>query len=215
MLMRAAFPNKFSLHIPAPVRRGLSAALLALATSSCQTTPRESWQEPSTPSATAEKLAALHPPAALTPQIRREAEQLATTAHRFAAGAVDRYRISAPAWLHNVKVNMRIRDEGLCWHHMEDLFLELAALTPRHFELHCGVRDQGDLFREHHCVVVTATGAAFETGIVLDPWKKPGSLLAHRARGDGRPWMEDARHRAWLLHGRRLPQRRTITNPVQ
>jgi len=206
----ANFPTHFSTAIPRLFT--YVAALLALTAVSCQTTSHESWRQPSTASATAEKLTALHPPAAVTPCIRREAESIALTAHRFAAEAVQRYRINGPAWFHNVRVNLRLREEGLCWHHMEDLFLELSTLQPRYFDLHCGVRDSGDLFREHHCVVVTRNRAPFETGIVLDPWKKPGSLLAHRARGDGRPWMEDATHRAWLQQGRRLPQRRNIDN---
>lgn len=188
------------------------AALCALAAASCQSVPSDSWRQPSTPEATALKLLALHPLDRATTEIRREADAIAGTAHRFAAEAVERYRISGPAWFHNVRVNLGMRDEGLCWHHMEDLFLTLSALEPRYFDLHCGVRDQGNLFREHHCVVVTQSGAPFETGVVLDPWKKPGGLLAHRARGDGRPWEEDAAHRALLLEGRRLPQRATATD---
>lgn len=132
---------------------------------------------------------------------------LAAAAAGFARQAPSRYRIAGPSWYHNVKVNLRMREDGLCWHQMEDLFLTLARLDPQWFDLHSGVRDQGDWLREHHAVVVTAAGQPFESGLVLDPWKSPGRLLVHRARGDGRPWHENKRHRMELEAGRRLPWR--------
>ncbi len=180
--------------------------LAVLVCASCQTT--EAWQKPVDDREAAARLAALHGEGgAAVGGGGREAVALAAAAAGFAREAPSRYRIAGPSWFHNVKVNLRVREAGLCWHQMEDLFLTLARLDPQWFDLHSGVRDQGDWLREHHAVVVTAVGEPFESGLVLDPWKSPGRLLVHRARGDGRPWVENKRHRMELEAGRRLPWR--------
>ena len=90
--------------------------------------------------------------------------------------------------MHNCLVNTGMRERGLCWQYMEDLFARLDRESPRFFDLHCGVRDNGSVFLEHHCVVLTATGRPFESGLVLDPWRRPGRLEVFPSRGEGKPW---------------------------
>lgn len=170
------------------------AAVLVLA--ACQTAPGPA--PPGEVQATAEALAALHGPVP-DHEVVAEAHLLAARSHAEAQALAATYQVGTPAWMHNVMVNAGVRDRGLCWQYMEDLFLVLAAENPRHFDLHCGVRDRGNLLLEHHCVVVTAVGSPFSTGLVLDPWKKPGKLL-HGPTDEkpDRPWIEDAPYRRHL-----------------
>ncbi len=138
---------------------------------------------------TAGKLAALHGPAP-SAAVRAEASQLAETAHTEAAEAARRFRVDTPAWMHNLLVNVRLKPGGLCWQYMDCLHARLAARRPRHFQLHYGVQARSDVFLEHNCVVVTAPGAPFSSGLVLDPWKSPGALLVHPVSEGPRPWHE-------------------------
>ena len=142
-----------------------------------------------TVAATADKLASLHGANPSAPA-RAEANRLAHVAEREARALAISYRVSGPAWFHNCLVNIGIKERGLCWHYMEDMFARLHAENPRHFDLHTAVRDDDSTFLEHNCVLLSAKGQPFASGWVLDPWVKPGSLQLVRPRGDGRPWHE-------------------------
>ena len=147
--------------------------------------------------ATGSRLLALHP-APPQPEVALEARRLATVAEHTARQLAGSYGVRWPAWLHNCLVNTGVKQRGLCWQYMEDMFACLAAEHPVHYDLHCAVRDDGDLFLEHNCVVITAAGKDFTTGLVLDPWRSPGRLLVFRARGEGKPWYEQAGYTAAL-----------------
>jgi hypothetical protein len=121
---------------------------------------------------------------------RQEAQRIARVAVEASQQQAERYDILFPGWAHNVMVNTGLRERGLCWHWMEELFPKLRALDTRNFNIVCGVRDSGTR-REHHCVVAVPAGRSFEDGLVLDPWAKGGRLLAFPVRGEKRPWVYD------------------------
>jgi hypothetical protein len=98
------------------------------------------------------------------------------------------YRIARPPLLHNVLVNVGIKERGLCWHWTEDLLARLDELSLEHYELHWGTAYRGRLFREHNTVIVTAKGSPLETGIVLDPWRGSGQLYWTPVSDDSYPW---------------------------
>ncbi len=162
--------------------------ILMLAATSCQTAPTPTLESAVT--STSGKLLALHHQP--DHQARAEADKLASIAESEARRLARLYRVQSPAWVHNCLVNVGIKERGLCWQYMEDLFVALNKSQPVRFDLHSGVRDDGSTFFEHNCVVVTAAGQPFTTGLVLDPWHKPGQLLVFPARGHGKPWFEQA-----------------------
>jgi hypothetical protein len=100
----------------------------------------------------------------------------------------EKYEAVRPPWLHNVMVNYGFRERGLCFHWTNDLFLKLHALEARSMELHLAVARM-DTRKEHNAIVVTARGEPFETGIVLDAWRKSGKLHFGPVVGDKYPWM--------------------------
>jgi hypothetical protein len=113
---------------------------------------------------------------------------LAEAALRQSRALAIEYGMTHPPQLHNVLVNLGLKRRGLCWHWTEDLLDRLAALPLESYELHWGTAYRGRLFREHNTVVVTARGRAFETGVVLDPWRESGELYWGLVREDRYPW---------------------------
>jgi hypothetical protein len=169
--------------------------VLALAVVSCQSHHAE--PPAAIVAATAAKLAFLHgenPPA----PVREEANRLALVAEREARALAISYGVSGPAWFHNCLVNIGVKERGLCWQYMEDMFARLARENPRHFDLHTAVRDDNSTFLEHNCVLLAAKGQPFVSGWVLDPWVKPGTLQLIRPRGDGRSWYEQPGYTRYL-----------------
>jgi len=98
------------------------------------------------------------------------------------------YRITPSPILHNLLVNVGLKDRGLCWHWTEDLLDRLEKLPLASYELHWGIAHRGKLFREHNSVIVTARGSALATGIVLDPWRESGELHWVPVSEDSYPW---------------------------
>lgn len=181
--------------------------LVAAVLSSCQTAVTD---VPSVAARLRQDLCGLHArstgSSAIAPKVDAEAQAISTTAARAAAKISRQFRVVGPAWFHNCLVNTGLRERGLCWHYMEEMFLHLAPLDPMAFDLHCGVRDSGSLFFEHHCVVITARGDPFATGLVLDPWTRGGRLLVVPVASQGSRWAEDPDFRLYLLN-RHLRQR--------
>ncbi|CAN5187401.1 hypothetical protein BH20VER2_BH20VER2_01510 [soil metagenome] len=126
----------------------------------------------------------------LSPRVdRREARRLSETAHAVSRQLARDYGVVGPALFHNVLVNAKIKERGLCHQWAEDLFRRLYALRLQTLELHWGEARAGTL-REHNSVVVTAKGQPFAQGIVLDPWRRSGRLVWARTAADRYPWRE-------------------------
>jgi len=127
---------------------------------------------------------------ALTGEIdENEARQLAEVAIVYSMSLANDYRLSRPPIFHNVLVNLRLKNRGLCIHWTEDLLKELRNLDFKSFELHWGVAYPDRLLRlEHSSVVVTAKGQPFEEGIVLDAWRNSGELYWVLVKKDKYKW---------------------------
>jgi len=97
------------------------------------------------------------------------------------------YRVQPPALWHNFLVNVGIRKRGLCCHWTEDLLREIDALQLTKYHAAWGVSRYGT-WREHNSVIITAAGKAFETGIVLDPWRHAGALFWAPVAADRYRW---------------------------
>lgn len=119
-----------------------------------------------------------------------EAKQVAETALKVAAYLAEEYRLVRPPILHNLFVQMGLRDRGLCYHWTEDLMSHLDALQLKSYRLRWGVAHRGSDLREHNTVVITANGQPFENGLVLDPWRYSGRLYWVVVKDDSYPWKE-------------------------
>jgi hypothetical protein len=117
-----------------------------------------------------------------------EAQILAETAVRESAVLAEEYQLVRPALAHNLLVVLGMRDRGLCYHWTQDLIKRLETLDLKSFQLYWGVAYRGSELREHNCVVITARGQRFDKGIVLDPWRKSGTLYWARVTEDSYPW---------------------------
>ena len=119
---------------------------------------------------------------------KAEARILAETAIHESAVLAEEYQLVRPAVAHNLLVVFGIRERGLCYHWTEDLMKKLQVLDLKSLQLHWGVAYRGSDLREHNCVVVTAKGQSFFTGIVLDPWRNSGNLFWAEVTKDSYPW---------------------------
>jgi len=117
-----------------------------------------------------------------------EPRRLAHAAIAQSRALASEYRIARPPLLHNVLVNVGLRDRGLCWHWTEDLLARLGALSLEHYDLHWATAYRGELFREHNSLIVTAKGRPIASGIVLDPWRRSGELYWTPVADDSYPW---------------------------
>lgn len=127
---------------------------------------------------------------ALTREIdENEANQLAEAALGYSMSLANNYRLTKPPIFHNVLVNLRLKNRGLCIHWTEDLLKELRDLDLNSFELHWGIAHPNRPLRlEHSSVVVTAKGQPFEEGIVLDAWRHSGELYWVLVKKDKYKW---------------------------
>lgn len=119
-----------------------------------------------------------------------ESVRLAETAVRSSAVLAEDYRLIRPPLLHNIFVRIGLKDRGLCYQWTEDLLQRLNRLALKTYRLHWAVAYRGSDLREHNCVVVTAAGQPFQSGIVLDPWRHSGDLYWVLVKRDTYPWQE-------------------------
>jgi len=119
-----------------------------------------------------------------------EARMVAETSIRYSMALADAYRLIRPAIVHNMLVQLGLRDRGLCYHWTEDLMERLQALPLKSYQLHWGVAYRGSDLREHNTVVITVKGQEFKKGIVLDPWRNSGDLYWVSVGKDRYPWRE-------------------------
>jgi hypothetical protein len=113
----------------------------------------------------------------------------AETAYSYSAELAKEYRVVRPAILHNVLVNLGVRQRGLCFQWADDLSAKLQSLQLRTLRLHRGVA-RLETRREHSSVVLTAAGQPFDEGIVLDAWRHSGRLYWGGVKQDHYPWIE-------------------------
>ena len=132
-----------------------------------------------------------HALAALGPGIDgAEAGLVAETAVTYSSRLAEEYRVVPPARLHNLLIQVGIRERGLCYQWTEDLMKRLQTLNLRTYQLHWGVAHKGSNLQEHNSVVITAKDQPFATGLLLDPWRYSGDLYWAVVTTDSYPWQE-------------------------
>lgn len=119
-----------------------------------------------------------------------EARKLAETGIVYSLYLADEYRLFGQPHIHNILVNIGLKDRGLCFQWAEDLMKQFKTLNLKTFSLHEAVAYKGQKFHEHNTVVVTAKGKDFYEGIVFDPWRDSGDLYWAPVKRDKYPWIK-------------------------
>ncbi|TCP38668.1 hypothetical protein [Rhodovulum marinum] len=129
--------------------------------------------EPAEIDALARDIAALGP--GVDPE---EAARAAQIAHTHARQLAQDYRVSDPPIIHNTKVNMGLRERGLCYQWADDMQARLAQEAFRTLQLYRAISPGDRLFRiDHSTVILARRGDPMERGVVLDPWRAGGDLF--------------------------------------
>jgi hypothetical protein len=131
--------------------------------------------------------------AALSPKVdRTEATVLAESAYANVSRLRQQYRMFGTPIFNNFLVYHGFRKRGYCYQWTEDLLIALDALKLKTLELHWGESYAGT-WRENNCLVVTAKGQPFESGIILDAWRHFGHLRWHLVLSDEDRYFENAK----------------------
>ena len=126
---------------------------------------------------------------------RTPAEEARTFSHVAVETCADlrqQYRIQLAHNYHNVLVYWGLKERGYCWHWQVDLNAALANGAHPDLEIHKIVASPGSMWHEHHALSVTAPGAPWNDGLVLDPWREEGILWFGPVKTDRFPWQEEA-----------------------
>jgi hypothetical protein len=117
-----------------------------------------------------------------------EARQVAYRAVHYSEQLADWFGMVRPVEVHNVLVNLGLKRGGRCYEYAEFMLASLRELPLTTLELKRGIAWKDDTWNEHNCVVVTAVGQPFESGVVLDAWRNAGHLRFAPVSSDHYPW---------------------------
>lgn len=116
----------------------------------------------------------------------QEAARAARIAYQHSATLKAQYRVTDGPLVHNIKVNRGEKPRGLCWHWAEDMEKRLKAENFRTLQLHRAIANYDNWRLEHSTAIISLRGASMYDGMVLDPWRKGGTLFWERVRADTR-----------------------------
>lgn len=137
--------------------------------------------------------------AALSPRVdRNEAKLLADDAYATTSQLRRQYRMFGTPIFNNFLIYHGLRKRGYCYQWSEDLLVALDALQLKSLELHWGEANPGN-WRENNCLVVTAKGLPFRSGIVLDCWRHLGHLYFRPVVSDPDPYVENRAYAHFVL----------------
>jgi hypothetical protein len=111
------------------------------------------------------------------------------------------YEITDPPLIHNAKVNAGLRPRGLCWHWAEDMENRLNDEDFQTLEMHRAIANaDSNILIDHSTAIISRRGDSMDQGVVLDPWRKGGTLFWS-------PLLEDTRY-VWVPREQVLDARR-------
>lgn len=127
---------------------------------------------------------------AMSPSIDpAEAKEVAYDAHVYPMHLANEWNLTWPPLLHNVLRNNKHRQLGLCTDWTQAMRARMYKKRLKTFDLWWGVAFLGNSWREHSTLVVTAKGAPFNSGVILDPWRNSGKLFWSKVPDDYKyPW---------------------------
>jgi hypothetical protein len=159
--------------------------------------PSTSFEVPRADLAKAEALA--NQLAALSPRVdRTEAKLLADCAYATVSHLRRQYHMFGTPIFNNFLIYHGLKKRGYCYQWSEDLLIALDALRLTSLELRWGEANPGN-WRENNCLVVTARGQPFRSGIMLDCWRNLGHLYFHPVLSDTDPYVENSKYARFVL----------------
>src|SRR6266496_174558 len=132
--------------------------------------------------------------AALSPRVDpKEATLLAECAYATADRLRRQYRMFGTPIFNNFLVYHRFRKRGYCYQWTADLLVALDALKFKTLELHWGESYAGT-WRENNCLVITAKGQPFDSGMIVDAWRHFGHLRWNLVPSDEDRYFENTKY---------------------
>jgi len=116
----------------------------------------------------------------------QEAVRAAVISYAHTAELKAQYQITDPPLLHNYKVNRGIKPRGLCWHWAEDMEKRLKAENFQTLDLHRAIANHDNVRIDHSTAIISAKGDTLFNGVVIDPWRKGGTLTWMKVEADER-----------------------------
>ncbi len=114
---------------------------------------------------------------------KKEAKDASSNAIRYSKYLANKYKIIKPALFHNILINLKIKEEGYCYHYANDLMHYLQEKDFKSFYFIRAVANRGEYF-EHSSVVLTRDDISFENSIILDAWRNSGELFFTKVKND-------------------------------
>jgi len=137
--------------------------------------------------------------AGLSPRVARtEAKLLADCAYATASQLRRQYSMFGTPIFNNFLIYHGLKKRGYCYQWSEDLLVALDALKLTSLELRWGESNPGN-WRENNCIVVTAKGRPFRSGIMLDCWRHLGHLYFGPVASSWEPFVENSRFARFVL----------------
>ena len=137
--------------------------------------------------------------AALSPRVdRNEAKLLADCAYATVGQLRRQYRMFGTPIFNNFLIYHGLRKRGYCYQWSEDLLVAVDALKLTSLELRWGESNPGN-WRENNCIVVTAKGRPFRSGIMLESWRHLGHLYFGPVVADSDPYVENSAYERFIL----------------
>ncbi|QQR81889.1 MAG: hypothetical protein IPJ69_07340 [Deltaproteobacteria bacterium] len=116
-----------------------------------------------------------------------EADLIAQTTIQTFQETKKKFNMIRPAALNNIFVNMKLKNDGLCWHWARELMKKLEKLSLKTLEFHWITAHQ-DKLSEHNAIAIYSQGKTFHEGLVLDGWRNAGTPYWGPVAKDHYPW---------------------------
>ena len=152
--------------------------------------------------------------AALSSRVdRNEAKLLADCAYATISQLRRQYRMFGTPIFNNFLIYHGLKKRGYCYQWSEDLLVALDALKLTSLELRWGESNPGN-WRENNCIVVTAKGHPFRSGIMLECWRHLGHLYFGPIVTDSDPYVENSAYARFILIRSTAPNASRANHPV-
>jgi hypothetical protein len=122
-----------------------------------------------------------------------EATRLAECAYATADRLRRQYQMFGTPIFNNFLVYHGFRKRGYCYQWTADLLVALDALKLKTLELHWGESYAGT-WRENNCLVITAKGQSFDSGMIVDAWRHFGQLRWNLVLSDEDRYFENTKY---------------------
>ena len=109
------------------------------------------------------------------------------------------YGVTDSPLVHNTKVNMGLRQRGLCYQWADDIEARLRQENLQTLDLHRAIANSTNIRIEHSTPIISARGDGMYQGIVLDGWRNGGFLFWS-------PTLEDTKYK-WVARQKVFEQK--------